>query len=63
MHSFELELNSKGFYNGYNPEVNPTIANAFSTAAYRFGHSMVQNSFVRTDEKHRPIFNSRFFDL
>ncbi|CAH1104652.1 unnamed protein product [Psylliodes chrysocephalus] len=58
MHSFELELNSKGFYNGYNPEVNPTIANAFSTAAYRFGHSMVQNSFVRTDEKHRPIFNN-----
>ncbi|CAG9826224.1 unnamed protein product [Diabrotica balteata] len=55
---FELELGFKGFYKGYDTKINPMIANAFSTAAYRFGHSMVQNSFIRTDRQHRPIFNN-----
>ncbi|XP_072760905.1 uncharacterized protein [Anoplolepis gracilipes] len=58
MKIFDLEVLKKGYYEGYDPTINPTIANAFSTAAYRFGHSLVQHSFVRFNSNHKPIFNN-----
>lgn len=58
MKIFDLEVLRKGYYEGYDPTVNPNIANAFSTAAYRFGHSLVQRTFVRFDSDHRPLPNS-----
>ncbi|KAI4487501.1 hypothetical protein M0804_005650 [Polistes exclamans] len=58
MKVFDLEVLTKGYYDGYDPSVNPTIANSFSTAAYRFGHSLVQHSFLRFDRNHRRLFNN-----
>ncbi|XP_046739892.1 uncharacterized protein LOC124407631 [Diprion similis] len=55
---FDLEIKRKGYYQGYDSTVNPNIANGFAAAAYRFGHSLVQHSFVRYDTNHRPIFNN-----
>ena len=45
---FGLEL-LKGtqFFNGYDKNVNAQVTNAFSVAAYRFGHSLVQEWFKR----------------
>ena len=43
-----------GSYRGYNPDVNPTIANSFATAAYRFGHSQIQPVFHRLNESYLP---------
>ena len=37
-------------YSGYDAEVNPGIANEFSTAAYRFGHSTLSSQLLRLDE-------------
>ncbi|XP_035678849.1 peroxidasin-like [Branchiostoma floridae] len=49
MTRFHLTLTQSGFFSGYDPNVNPTISNVFATAAYRFGHSLVNNFFNRFD--------------
>ncbi len=36
-------------YRGYDPNVNPGIANEFSTAAYRVGHTMLNSNLLRLD--------------
>ena len=39
-----------GRYEGYDPDVDPTIANEFSTAAYRFGHTMLSPTLLLIDD-------------
>ncbi|XP_063981549.1 chorion peroxidase-like isoform X2 [Diachasmimorpha longicaudata] len=58
MRIFDLELTTTGYYKGYDATTNPNIANSFSAAAYRFGHSLVQSSFARYDRHHRLIFDN-----
>ncbi|MEM9409906.1 MAG: peroxidase family protein [Planctomycetota bacterium] len=42
-------------YGGYDPSVNPNIANEFSGAAYRFGHTMLSNQLLRLNDDGTPI--------
>lgn len=44
-----------GPYRGYRPEVDPSIANLFATAAYRLGHSMLNERLLRTGADGREI--------
>ncbi len=42
-------------WSGYRSDVNPGIANEFSTAAFRFGHSTLNAEVMRIGENGQPI--------
>lgn len=42
-------------YRGYNPRVNASIANEFSTGAYRLGHSLLSDTLLRLDSEGNEI--------
>lgn len=44
-----------GKYKEYDPHVNPSISNVFSTAALRFGHTLINPVLHRYDENFEPI--------
>ncbi|UTW54258.1 peroxidase family protein [Kordiimonas sp. SCSIO 12610] len=44
-------------YRGYFPSIKPDIANEFSTAAYRFGHSALSETILRLDADGNEIAN------
>jgi hypothetical protein len=44
-----------GEYQGYQDDVDPQISNAFASATYRFGHSMLSSEMQRMGEDGVPI--------
>jgi len=42
-------------YSGYNPNVDASVTNVFSTAAYRLGHSLVSSQLQRLDSSLNSI--------
>ncbi|MFM8424227.1 MAG: peroxidase family protein, partial [Chloroflexota bacterium] len=53
-----LGENAMPDYRGYQADVNPGIANEFSTAAFRFGHSMLGNDIEFLDNDGEEIFEA-----
>ena len=46
-----------GEYDGYDPRINPGITNAFATAAYRYGHTLIRPFFDRLGSDYSSIGN------
>lgn len=49
-----------GPYRGYNDSMNPSVANVFATAAFRFGHATIPTVLKRLNEsfQEHPLFPS-----
>jgi peroxidase len=47
----DLEVLRNGFFLGYNQDVNPHLAAEFSTAAFRFGHTLLRSFITKVDNK------------
>ncbi|ENN83190.1 hypothetical protein YQE_00451, partial [Dendroctonus ponderosae] len=55
MEKFGILLQKEGYWNGYDPNVNPNVIDAFSAAAYRFGHSLLPTAVERWSKAHKFI--------
>ncbi|XP_063003275.1 peroxidasin homolog [Elgaria multicarinata webbii] len=51
----EAGMKVLGEYKGYEPNINAGILNAFATAAFRFGHTLINPFLYRLNETFQPI--------
>ncbi|XP_034945626.1 peroxidase [Chelonus insularis] len=63
MHKFGLILGKDGYWDGYDPNVDPSVIDAFAAAAFRFGHSLLPTVVERWSKGHTYIASKRLSDL
>ncbi|KAH9632218.1 hypothetical protein HF086_003528 [Spodoptera exigua] len=63
MEKFGLVVEKEGYWDGYDPEVNPDVIASFASAAYRFGHSLLPTAVERWSKAHKFIASKRLSDL
>lgn len=53
---------NQGFFFRYDSKLYPNVANEFSTAAFRFGHTLVRENLLKADSNYRAFQNTSIFD-
>lgn len=55
--------NENIYFTGYDQKVNPTMTNEFTSAAFRFGHSMIRNKYSRADQSNKKFANINLSEM
>jgi len=45
----------QGYWDGYDPNINPNVIDAFAAAAFRFGHSLLPTAIEWWSKAHKFI--------
>jgi hypothetical protein len=48
-------LKTNSYYTGYDSTINPSLYNEFTTAAFRFGHSLIRQASGRFDKNNNQL--------
>jgi len=63
MQRHNLILKKDGYFDGYDPYTNPSVATGFTTAAFRFGHSLLPSTIERWSMSHRYVGSQRLSEM
>lgn len=63
MNKYGLILEKHGYFNGYDPKVDPSMSSNFVTAAFRFGHSLLPSTIERWSPNHKYIASQRLSEM
>jgi hypothetical protein len=58
-----LILNKNGYFDGYDPLTNPSVSTGFTSAAFRFGHSLLPSTIERWSKSHRYVGSQRLSEM
>jgi len=63
LNKFDLILEKKGYWDGYDDSVNPGILASFAAAAFRFGHTLLPTNVMKFNTHHRFVSQTPLSDL
>ncbi|CAH2103017.1 unnamed protein product [Euphydryas editha] len=63
MWALNLTVQTEGFSDSYDPTVNPSIANHFSAAAFRFAHTLLPGLIHNVDSNNGTISYTHLHDM
>ncbi|CAG2107788.1 unnamed protein product [Medioppia subpectinata] len=63
VHRYNLTEEKDGYWNGYDPNVHTAPSQAFTTAAFRFGHTFIQGMVRRYNKYHEFVSEDNLRNL